>query len=145
MPAVPQRGVAQPSATTLLDGKVLVALVDEAQVHHVQARSWFSKLSGDFATCPLTQGTLLRLMMRLGGLGAEQALAVLATLTLHARHRFWPDALPCEQVQWHGVMGHRQVTVAYLAGLARHHGGKPASFDRGRVTLHPDVAVAVAD
>ena len=40
-------------------------------------------------------------------------------------------------------MGHRQVTDAYLAALARHHRGKLASFDRGLVALHTDVAVAL--
>ena len=38
MPAAKEQGVAKPSAATLLDGNVLVALVDEAHVHHVQAR-----------------------------------------------------------------------------------------------------------
>ena len=145
MPSAKQPGGAKPSAAILLDGNVLVALVDEAHVHHEQARSWFSKLPWGFATCPITQGTLLRLMMRVSGLSADQATAVLMALTRHPRHHFWPDSLPCEQVQWHGVMGHRQVTDAYLAALARHQGGKLASFDRGLVALHKDVAVAVAE
>ena len=38
MPVAKQRGVAKPSAATLPEGNVLVALVDEAHVHHVQAR-----------------------------------------------------------------------------------------------------------
>ena len=46
MPAAKHRGLVKPSAATLLDGNVLVALVDEAHVHHAQARSWFSKLTG---------------------------------------------------------------------------------------------------
>ena len=40
-------------------------------------------------------------------------------------------------------MGHRQVTDAYLAALARHHGGKLASFDKRLVALHPDVGVGL--
>ncbi len=146
MPAAKQApDVRSATAVILLDGNVLVALVDEAHVHHAQARLWFSALSAGFATCPITQGTLLRLMMRVSGLGADQATAVLMALTRHPRHHFWSDSLPYEQVQWHGVMGHRQVTDAYLAALARHHGGKLASFDRGLVALHKDVAVAVVD
>lgn len=140
-----------PSASTrkaadsvhLLDGNVLYALIDQAHVHHAPARQWFSSLSGGFATCPVTQGTLVRLVMRLGGHGVEQALAVLGVVTAHAKHHFWPDMLPYDKVRWHGVMGHRQVTDAYLAGLARQHGGKLVSFDKGLVALHPDVGVAV--
>ena len=127
----------------LLDGNVLYALIDESHVHHAPARQWFSSLPDGFATCPITQGTLLRLVMRLGGHGVEQALALLSAVTAHARHHFWPDVLPYDQVRWHGVMGHRQVTDAYLASLARHHGGKLVSFDKGLVALHSDVGVAV--
>lgn len=140
-PRAPARSAAAP--VHLLDGNVLVALIDEAHVHHAPARQWFARLSGGFATCPITQGTLVRLVMRLGGHGVEQALALLAMVTAHARHHFWPDALPYDAVRWHGVMGHRQVTDAYLAALARHHGGKLASFDKGLVALHPDVGVAL--
>jgi predicted nucleic acid-binding protein len=56
-------------------------------------------------------------------------------------HHFWPDDLAYQTVRWHGVIGHRQVTDAYLAALARHHQGKLATFDKGLVVLHPDVAV----
>lgn len=127
----------------LLDGNVLYALIDEAHVHHNPARQWFSTLTGGFATCPITQGTLVRLVMHLGGRGAEQALALLGVVTAHAKHTFWPDTLPYDRVRWHGVMGHRQVTDAYLAGLARHHQGKLISFDKGLVALHADVGIAV--
>jgi hypothetical protein len=94
MPAVKKRGVAKPSAAILLDGNLPVALVDESHVHHVQSRSWFLQLTGGFATCPITQGTLLRLMMRVSGLGADQATALLMALPRHSRHHFWPDSLP---------------------------------------------------
>lgn len=133
---------AAPSAH-LLDGNVLYALIDEAHVHHAPARQWFSNLTGGFATCPITQGTLVRLVMRLGGHGVEQALALLGAVTAHAKHHFWPDMLAYDQVRWHGVMGYRQVTDAYLAALARHHEGKLVSFDKGLVALHSDVGVAV--
>ena len=131
------------SAVHLLDGNVLVALIDEAHVHHTPARHWFSNLTGEFATCPITQGTLVRLVMRLSGQGVAEAMALLGAVTSHSKHRFWPDGLAYDQVQWHGVMGHRQVTDAYLAALARHHRGKLASFDKGLVALHPDVGIAV--
>jgi uncharacterized protein len=130
-------------AVHLLDGNVLYALIDEAHVHHAPARQWFSRMPGGFATCPITQGTLVRLSMRLGGRDVVQALALLAAVTTHAKHRFWADTLPYDQVRWHGVIGHRQVTDAYLAGLARHHKGKLVSLDKGLVALHPDVGVAV--
>ena len=127
----------------LLDGNVLVALTSSGHVHHAEAQRWFGSHAAPFATCPVTQGTLLRLLMKLGGASTELALEVLRQLQDHPRHRFWPDALAYTSIAWQGVVGHRQVTDAYLAALARHHGGKLASFDRGLVALHPDVGVGL--
>lgn len=127
----------------LLDGNALVALVSNGHVHHAAAQRWFASQSHPFATCPITQGTLLRVLIRLGEAGPETAVQVLAQLVAHPRHRFWPDSIGYIDISWRGVMGHRQVTDAYLAALARHHGGKLASFDRGLVALHTDVAIAL--
>jgi predicted nucleic acid-binding protein len=43
----------------------------------------------------------------------------------------------------HGVIGHRQATDAYLAQLAREHGGRLATFDQGLAKLHGDIAELV--
>lgn len=37
-----------------------------------------------------------------------------------------------------GVIGHRQVTDAYLVALARGHRSRLATFDRGLAALHGD-------
>jgi uncharacterized protein len=129
----------------LLDGNVLVALVSHAHVHHAAAQRWFASSSCLFATCPITQGTLLRLLLRLGEVAPETALDVLTRLAAHTRHRFWPDTLGYAKISWRGVLGHRQVADAYLAALARHHEGKLVSFDRGLVALHADVAIGLEE
>jgi uncharacterized protein len=122
-----------------LDGNVLVALTTPLHVHHAAAERWFAGQVRPFATCPITQGTLLRMMMNLGQLSAEQALEILHQLLAHPSHRFWPDAIEYSKLSWRGVVGHRQVTDAYLAGLARHFGGRLVSFDKGLAALHADV------
>jgi uncharacterized protein len=129
----------------LLDGNVLVALVSATHVHHPVARDWFTRSDCPFASCPITQGTLLRLLMQLNQLRSEEALDVLARFTAHPRHRFWADNLSYADVSWRGVLGHRQVTDAYLAGLARHHHGKLLTLDRGLAALHSDVAVGLGE
>ena len=79
----------------LLDGNVLYALVDEANVHHASAQRCFVGLGdGRFATCPITQGTPLRLVMRVGERSAEQALAVLGAVSSHPRHQSGPMHWP---------------------------------------------------
>jgi hypothetical protein len=129
----------------LLDGNVLVALSDAAHVHHEAAVRWFASGDDPFATCPITQGTLVRMLLRHGATTSAMAAAeVLAHFSAHPRHRFWPDDLSYADVTWQGVVAHRQVTDAYLAALARTHGGRLATFDRGLSALHADVAVLLA-
>jgi predicted nucleic acid-binding protein len=99
-------------------------------------------LDDSFATCPITQGSLVRLLIR-GGQSAEDAQAVVAALIGNSRHEFWPDSVSFTDFALRGVIGHRQVTDAYLAQLARANSGTLATFDRGLVALHSDVAELV--
>jgi uncharacterized protein len=128
--------------TNLLDGNVLVALAIADHVHHEAAERWFRSADDSFATCPITQGTLIRMLLRSGDT-ADHAQAVLAQFEAHSRHEFWPDDRTYAQVSFRSVVGHRQVTDAYLAQLARDHKGQLITFDKGLATLHLDVAVLV--
>ena len=129
--------------TTLLDANVLIALLVEEHVHHDAAELWLAGYDGRFATCPITEGSLVRLLLR-EGQAAHDATAVVSALSANPRHEFWPDELSYGTVTMKGVIGHRQVTDAYLAQLARHHGGRLATFDQGLAKLHPDIADLVA-
>ncbi|MEX2659437.1 MAG: TA system VapC family ribonuclease toxin [Acidimicrobiales bacterium] len=126
----------------LLDANVLIALVVAEHVHHEPARRWLSSGRRRFATCPVTQGSLVRFLVREGAAGSE-ASAVVSTIRRHRRHRFWTDDVGYDEVDLAPVAGHRQVTDAYLAGLARIRGGRLATFDAGLAAVHPDVAVLV--
>lgn len=128
--------------TVLLDGNVLVALVVESHVHHGAARAWWAGLEDRYATSPITQGTLLRFLLR-AGLSATASARALADLCGDARHDLWTDDEPYTAETLAGVVGHRQVTDAYLASQARLRGGRLATFDRGLAAQHPDVAVLV--
>jgi len=134
----------RPSVATLLDANVLIALLVDDHVHHDVAETWFSASFGRFATCPSTEGSLMRILIR-AGQTADAAQAVIAQLSQTTRHEFWPDSLSYKEVQFHGVIGHRQVTDAYLAQLARTHSGRLATFDEGLAQLHDDVAELVSD
>ena len=65
---------------------------------------------------------------------------MLSTITSLENHVFWPDTIGYQDVRMQGVIGHRQVTNAYLAQLARANGGRLATFDGGLAALHRDVA-----
>lgn len=129
--------------TTLLDANVLIALVVADHVHHDPAEMWLAGLSGPFATCPITQSSLMRLLVR-EGMPADTALTMLLALADDPRHEFWPDDVAYPQVPMKGVVGHRQVTDAYLAQLTREHHGRLATFDQGLARLHDDIVDVVS-
>jgi toxin-antitoxin system PIN domain toxin len=129
--------------TKLLDSNVLIALVVADHVHNAAAEAWLAESGDPFATCPITQGSLVRLLIREGQSGAA-ARAVVAGVSDHPRHEFWPDSVSYRDVPLGGLIGHRQVTDAYLVGLARAHSGILATFDRGLASQYADVVELIA-
>jgi len=126
--------------TVLLDANVLIAAVVTEHVHHDVVEDWFIGRSEPFSTCPLTQGALVRFLLRAGAT-ARDSLEIIDGLYAADGHEFWADALGYGDVDMRGVVGHRQVTDAYLAGLARSRGGRLVTLDRGLAALHDDVAL----
>jgi predicted nucleic acid-binding protein len=63
-----------------------------------------------------------------------------ASLTSNPRHEFWPDNAAYHDIPIAGIIGHRQVTDAYLAHLARSYSARLATFDQALAKLHTDVA-----
>ena len=129
--------------TWLADGNVLIALLVDTHLHHDRAHRWFSQLKEHrFATCPATQGTLLRLHMRFSVEGtAAAAWEALRAVSEHPGHEWWDDPLDYLDVPHRHLQGRHQVTDAWLAELARRRGGRVATLDSGFATLHADVAV----
>jgi toxin-antitoxin system PIN domain toxin len=125
--------------TVLLDSSLLMAAAFEDHVHSGAADRWLEELEEQYATCPITQGALIRLALQTERTVAD-ALDLLEQITSSDRHEFWPDEVAYAEVQFDGVIGHRQVTDAYLAQLARSRKGRVATLDRGFAALHKDVA-----
>ncbi len=125
--------------TVLLDANVLIAWHTPAHVHHGLVSAWLAAVNENYATCPITQGSLVRFAVR-EGLAASQASRLIQGLNADPRHEFWPDDVGYADVSMVGVIGHRQVTDAYLAGLARHHDARLATLDSGLAALHRDIA-----
>lgn len=131
--------------TWLLDGNVLVALTIDSHVHHSTTMRWFRARRRRFATCPLTQGTLLRLHMTVAeDRSAAAAWATLAAIVALPAHELWTEPLSYLDVPHRHLQGPKQVSDAYLAQLARLHGGRLATLDVALATLHADVAELVS-
>jgi uncharacterized protein len=129
--------------TRLLDVNVLIALAWPNHVHHELAQRWFeSSARKAWATCPLTQLAFVRISSNPGIVAAavspRVAARLLAGITAQSGHEFWPDALDLAAVAGFSnlaLVGHRQVTDAYLLALARSRGGRLATLDRGVADL----------
>lgn len=126
----------------LLDANVTAAYCIVEHAHHSRAGSWVGNAVGGVATCPITEGAFIRIAFHYG-FDAVTAIGALQGLTGLTAHEFWPDSIPFDQVDIGAVVGHRQVTDAYLASLARRQGGKLATLDKGLAALHPDVAFLI--
>jgi toxin-antitoxin system PIN domain toxin len=125
----------------LLDGNLLVALAISSHVHHAREQAWFYAEPRRFATCSVTEGTLLRLhMMSAADTSAAAAWATLAQLHQMQGHEFWRDGFSYDEVSHRGLTGHRQITDAWLSELARQRGGRLATLDDGLSAFHSDVA-----
>jgi toxin-antitoxin system PIN domain toxin len=126
------------TTTFLLDVNVLIALIDPAHLEHDRAHDWFSRVGKrSFATCPITENGLLRIVGHPkypNSPGPPSAVAPsLAAIRALAGHRFWPDTISLadeSQVDMALVSSHAKVTDSYLLALARAHEGRLASMDQ---------------
>ncbi len=127
------------SRVALLDVNVLVALFDPDHVHHEAAHRWFaaSRESG-WATCPLTENGVLRILSNPAYSGGTETLEAvarrLAAFCASGQHVFWEDSVSLLDERTFKrplPIAHRQLTDVYLLGLAKSRGGRLASFDRG--------------
>ena len=126
----------------LLDVNVLVALLDEAHIHHAVAQNLIAQPKLKIATCALTENGVLRVLnlpgySSYGPAGFEAVRTQLAQLCQDMDHEFWPCDVTLKddsKIDWSRVMGHNQITDVYLLALAVAHGGALATLDH-RVAL----------
>ena len=123
----------------LLDVNVLLALVWDGHVHHGNAHQWFrAQGTRAWATCAITQLGLVRLLsnprITAASVTPLDAVEVLRRLVAAKGHQYWDDAPAVTSLAAFshvGLVGHRQVTDAYLLSLAALRKGALVTFDQG--------------
>jgi toxin-antitoxin system PIN domain toxin len=127
----------------LLDVNVLVALAWPSHIHHGKAHEWFSQNASEgWATCPITQSGFVRVSSNPAiideAVSPAEAISLLEKMTSHENHIFWADSIELvrsEDIPIMMLAGHRQVTDAYLLGLAAVNNGRLVTLDRGVASL----------
>ena len=127
--------------TYLLDADVLIAVAIQNHVHHERAIDWLAG-AGQVAICPIVEGALVRFLLRTGESGST-AREVVRRLRSAPACEFWTDGISYGDVALERVTGHRQVTVAYLVGLALHRSAVLATFDSALVNSYEHGATLV--
>ncbi len=125
--------------TYLLDANVLIALTVEEHEHHERSIIWVADVDR-FAVCPIVEGALVRFLLRLGE-SAATAAEVVQRIRALPSCEFWTDSISYADVDLDHVVGHRQVTDAYLVSLARTHSAALATLDAGLASAVPDHTV----
>lgn len=123
----------------LLDLNALIALADPDHECHKAMQKWFiSSGKENWGVCPLTEAGFIRVMTnpayRPATRTIAQSVAVLADFAVHPGYRYWGIS-----ERWAvltapfsaRLLGHQQVTDAYLLGLAVKEKGVLVTFDKG--------------
>ena len=130
----------------LLDINFLIALSWPSHVHHAKAHFWFSEnAASGWATSPITQLGFVRISSNPkiipDAVSLPEALSALSLMSNHPYHQFWPDSFSFDAIDSEirqRIQGHRQVTDAYLLGLAIRRKGMLVTFDQRMSDLLPE-------
>ena len=131
------------NAAFLLDVNVLIATAWPTHEAHQKVQQWIGRHAKEgWATCPFTETAFVRILSNPAfspnAVTPADALALLRANLRHPAHRFWEDDVSFIQAAEpfsDRLVGHQQVSDAYLLGLAIHREGKLATLDRGVLTL----------
>ena len=128
------RSPAEPRA--LFDVNVLIALLDADHLHHARAMQWLAAhIKAGWASCAITQNGCVRIMSQPGypnPLPTARVAERLRAATATPHHLYIGDApslLDDKAFDSEQLLGHRQVTDAWLLGLAVRHRLRLVTFD----------------
>lgn len=127
----------------LLDANALIALGWPAHEHHDRMRKSFKRHADEgWSTTTFTQAASMRVILQPSfspeALSVGDVAAELLRNTAHPKHRLLTMGFGFEEVLGRcsgGLVGHRQITDAYLPTTAILHSVKLVTFDSGIAQL----------
>jgi uncharacterized protein len=114
---------------------VLIALVDRDHIHHSVVLQWWSTPGIDWGLCAFTEAGFLRIVTnpKAGSRSIDGAMTILADLATRPGYRYWSVT-----EEWSvltapfrdRIVGHQQITDAFLLGLAIKEDGVLVTMDK---------------
>jgi toxin-antitoxin system PIN domain toxin len=134
----------------LLDVNVLIALLWPPHEAHARAQRWFAQNARHgWATCAMTQAGFVRIVsdpiFSRRAVSPRDALEVLSGSLQHPAHHFWTEDIGVTDALAHfgrRLLGHQQITGAYLLGLAIQKKGRLATLDASLSSLLSEQSAA---
>jgi uncharacterized protein len=122
----------------LLDINVLIALMDPDHAFHRRAHAWWAAELRAWASCPLTENGLVRIMAstaysKTTRFTVADITARLSAFTGASDHAFWTDTLSLRDTRHFlhsSILSSKQITDLYLLALAVENQGCLATFDQ---------------
>jgi toxin-antitoxin system PIN domain toxin len=129
--------------TDLLDVNLLVSLAWPNHVHHELARRWFrTRPAEPWGTTPVTESGFVRVSSNRAAIPTAvtppEAMELLARIRRVPGHIFLADDVEevlGGQIDSARVVTHSLVTEAHLLAVARRHGARLVTLDRGVTAL----------
>lgn len=132
----------------LYDVNVLIAMFDDEHAQHDAMIRWhIENAAAGWATCPITQNGLIRIMSQPAytrPLTTSQVTKRLREATLDDKHVFVPDDISLVDpsvVEPDALISHKTTTDIYLLALAVAHNARFVTFDHG-ISLRAVVGAA---
>lgn len=120
-------------ALYLVDVNVLIARLFEAHAHHDLATEWFHAPGLEWALCPWVEAGFLRFATRPERLSMSEATGLLEEMALHPGYHYHTSTANWRTLTkpfFRRLHGHKQVTDAYLLGMAIADDLILATFDK---------------
>lgn len=123
----------------LLDANVLIALLWSGHVHNARVVAWFGRHAArGWASCAITQSAVVRILSQPAAMGfaapIDELADLLAANIAHPAHRLLPLDFSFPEVMatcTAGIVGHRQITDAWLLTAAIRANAKLVTLDSG--------------
>ncbi|MCE2961447.1 MAG: TA system VapC family ribonuclease toxin [Akkermansiaceae bacterium] len=122
----------------LLDINVLIALLDPNHTFHRLAHQWWSHDDRPWASCPITENGLIRIMAstsysKNSQLSVADVTTLLSVFTANTNHEFWSDHISFRdenEFQHTSILSSKHLTDIYLLALAAKNNATLVTFDQ---------------